>query len=217
MGILGDVELAAPGDGKLRVESVAWVEQEIGAELPDDVLVLLAIGDPVARIATGLASLESLLDVSETVLEIDDEEHAGRWIAIARVGSEPFAELMTGAPSAHELLLCIPETRGKSVLVVSGRRPRETTSLGAFIDDAVRGELRHLEKWPEVLDEARERADAPEAVMVEDGVDERKEPPRVRHERFGRGDVIETHEDKLLVRFDDGVTRKLLARFLAEA
>ena len=193
------------------------MEREIGATLPDDVLAQLALGDPVARIATGIASLEALLDASETVLEIDDEEYAGTWIAIARVGAEPFAELMTGSPSGRQLLLCIPEKPRGGVLVVSGRRPREVTSLGTFIDDAIRGELRHLEKWPEVLDESREVSDAPEALLVADGKRESAENPRVRHEKFGRGDVIESHEDKLVVRFEDGVTRKLLARFVAEA
>src|SRR5262245_35865828 len=96
-GLLKAAELPPAGNGELRVESIEWVERELGATLPDEVLALAAINHPVAAVASGVRGLDGIYNVTEKTPEIDPEEFPGSWIIFSTVYSEPFSELLEGA------------------------------------------------------------------------------------------------------------------------
>nr|MDQ3037025.1 hypothetical protein [Myxococcota bacterium] len=86
----------------LSLSHVVRVEEEISAHLHDDVLVLLALGDPVARLMTGLASTMSIAEAAE------DADTPEGYVRISRVYSDPIGELVDGAHGGAYLDVLVP-------------------------------------------------------------------------------------------------------------
>lgn len=225
-GLLGAAPLPERGSGALRLESVEWLERELDSSLPDELLAVLALRDPIVAVATGLSGLDAVLDVAEKVVELDDEAFAGTWIAVSRVSAEPFTELLGSAHGTSQLELCVrkdADPGGEAeLLVLEDDRPRQLLPLGELIGDVLRSELRHHDAWQSALATERELASfRPSAELVEDRPARHEPSPRVHHQKFGAGRVVESDgggpDAKLTVRFADGTTRRLLARYVEPA
>lgn len=200
----------------LSVSHVVRVEEEIEAHLHDDVLVLLALGDPIARLMTGLASTMSIAEAAE------DCEAPDGYVRIAKVSSDPLGELIEGAHGGAYVDLFAPRapTGDAAQLLVAydgGLASAKPRTLGAFLvgalDQAVaRGTLPGygtpkpipLVPQPRLAGSAKPRGTA-------------KKPPgseRVHHPKFGDGVVVtrigDGPEQKLVIAFADG-ERTLLA------
>jgi hypothetical protein len=190
----------------LSLSHVARVEDEIGARLHDDVLVLLAIVDPMARMLTGLASTMSIAEAAE------DFDAPKGYVRIATVYSDPIGELVDGAHGGAYVDVLAPRdpTGEEAQLLVAhdGHVERATRqTLSAFIvsalDDAVgRGALPSygtpaatpLAPAPRLTGTAKPRG--------------AKKPPgteRAHHPKFGDGVVM--------ARIGDGADEKLVIAF----
>ncbi|AKT39923.1 hypothetical protein [Chondromyces crocatus] len=195
--------------------ALVLLEREMGCVLQDDLLVLLAVRDPVARTFTGLHDLASVGD-AEDAGAYESETHA----CIAMAYSDPIAEMVDGAHGGAYVHLWVPRGSAPSAtVVVSTGDPSEGTEMtvGEYLmqrlDEAVSagwlgayGEKRvALLRTP-----ARLQGSAPAPVL-------QGKRMRVRHARFGEGTVVETNHDgeevKAVVAFADG-QRTLMMRFL---
>jgi len=213
--------------GPILMSQLEWVEQTIGARLPDELLALLSIGHPVAALATGLAGFESILNVSEEPVNLPaDSEHAGRsWLRISSVYCEPFMEPLRGAHGGAYWDLCVEsngcsDEGGADVLVLEDGKPVRLEKLGRIIWDIVLDEVAKL-------DEDDPHGVAPKTLELDVPciVDDRKgtaDPAtrRVCHENFGEGTVLGADGDgddaSLTIDFEAVGTKKIRARFIRE-
>lgn len=215
--------------GRLRAESVAWVEGEIGFHLPLEVLALIAIDHPVASIVTGLRGLSSVLDATEDDASpegVDDIDGAeGRdWRCVARVYCEPLSELVNGAHGGPDRALCVEPGSKETplpVLVLEDDRARELTTLPQLILDTISEELDRLGAKSLRAEQLAqlERWIAPVPELIDDSV--RPTPldlRRATHAQFGSGMVVGVAgsgpEARITVEFDDVGRKVVLARFL---
>jgi len=227
-------------DATLDVAVVHSIEKELGAALPDDVLVLLATGDAELACATGL-SLDRILDCAE-------DWGAGLpsgYVAIARVRERPFVARSNALgeggggyevlalrrsgvrASPNVLVVDAPKARGDLRRVPIEVGPEDETSLAEVARDKLTAWLRdHLkESWFAVLER--------EARLPLDDVSFRPSlagalpgPPvealrLVAHPKFGRGRVLEERtqdgDAKLVIDFETAGRKTLLARFVKDA
>lgn len=206
----------------LSLSHVTRMEDEIGAQLHDDVLVLLALVDPIARLMTGLASTVSVAEAAE------DHEAPDGYVRIATVYSDPIAERVDGAHGGPYVDLYAPRApagEAAQLLVgVDGKlRGAKAQTLGAFITHALdaavsRGALPSygtpkpipLDPAPRLTGAAKPRGRGA------------KKPPgteRVHHPKFGDGVVMarigDGADEKLVIAFADGERTLLASRIAA--
>jgi len=222
LSLCGPAALSIPARGtrrarpQVRLSHLARTEEEIGARLHDDVLALLAIGDPIARLLTGIESTMSIAEAAE------DREAPEGHVRIAMVYSDPIGELVDGAHGGPYFDLFAPRApdgEAAAILVATDGQldgAREHT-LGGFViaalDEAVgRGQLAAygtpraipLEPAPRLVGSAKPRS-------------QKRSSDRVTHPKFGEGVVIsrigQGEEEKAVVAFAGG-ERTLLTRFL---
>ncbi len=200
----------------LSLAHLERVEEEIGARLHDELLVLLALRDPVARLVTGIRDVLSIAEAAE------DHEGPDGYVCVSVVYSEPIAELVEGAHGAAYLSLFAPrEPSGAEAEIVVSRDGfldgAVTTTLAELIDDALheglasvedarsvtRGEAAPLEHAPRLVAGKKKRS----AELVR----------RVAHPKFGVGTVLrrigDGAESRLVIAFADR-ERTLLSRFV---
>jgi hypothetical protein len=205
------------GGATLDVAAVHDIETELGATLPDDVLILLATRDRDLACATGL-SLEDILESAEDWGDGVPDDH----VAIARVYWEPFAERENDAHGGEYEVLAIPRPgdRASPRILVDGLE----TTLATFAREKLTLWFRDQEGWIEAL---RREAALP---LVDDAFHPALVgalPPRavmreriVEHPKFGRGRVIEerieNQEPRLVIDFETAGRKTLLARFVTE-
>lgn len=208
----------------LSLVALERLEKAIGARLHDDILVLLALRDPVAALVTGIGDVNSIADAAD--------EHAAPdgWVCISVVYSDPVGELVADAHGGAYLYLAAEKNpRGEEARILVGWDGLEHSDpgdddepgepLGAFIEqmllEARSGEWRDDVQGgagrPEPLD--------PQPTLVRGRSLQRKSAGEglVSHPKFGTGEVIERsgegEEQKVVVKFADK-QRTLLARFL---
>jgi hypothetical protein len=201
----------------LDVGGVHATETELGATLPDDVLVLLATRDPDLACATGL-SLDTILDAKE---DWGDGLPEG-YVAIAHVYSEPFAARETGAHGgAFEVLgIATAGDRTSTCVLVDGVE----TTLAAFARDKITAWFRDRPGWLDALQRERALPLVDESFQPELVGSLRVAPTRperwVTHPKFGRGRVIEERADggepKVVVDFEGLGRKTLAARFVTD-
>lgn len=201
----------------VSLSHLARVEQEIGAHLHDDVLVLIALADPVARLMTGLSTTMAIAEAAE------DFEAPDGYVRIATVYHDPIGALDGdhGGPNIDLFAPCMAIAKPAQFLLGHEGSVDETPiSLGAFIgaqlDDAVgRGALpaygdrnaEPLEVAPKLIGAAKPKSKLKKPI----------DAARVSHPRFGEGQVLSRIGDgegsKLVIAFPEG-ERTLLARFV---
>ncbi len=209
----------------LSLVALERLEDEIGARLHDDILVLLALRDPVVQLLTGIGDVNSIADAA------DDHPAADGFVCISVVYSDPVGELVGDAHGGPYHYLTVPKhpEEDEAMILVSDdgvdtEAPAEgevlDESLGAFIEqmlqDARSGEWRDA-----VVAGAGSLAPLdPQPTLVRG---RRLQPKgggaglQVTHPKFGTGEVLEQNgegpDQKVLVRFADK-ERTMLARFL---
>lgn len=215
---------ATLGKATLDVAAVHAIEEELGATLPDDVLVVLALRDPDLNCATGL-SLDAILDAAEDWAEGVPEDH----VAIGYVYEEPFAEREEDAHGGAYQVIAVARRAQRSsphVLVVRDGAVDEETTLAAFAREKIAawygkdsaswlGALQREAALP-LVDESFQPA-LVGALRTPPAAPERF----VQHPKFGRGRVVETRtengETKLVIDFESAGRKTLLSRFVSDA
>jgi len=209
----------------LSLVALRRLEEEIGARLHDDVLVLLALRDPVVELFTGIGEVRSIADAA------DEYEAPDGWVCISMVYSDPVGELVAGAHGGPYYFLAVPrEPEGDEARVLVGLDGLDRTEPGDtgetlcdFIDRALHEA--GAGEWQDschIAPMGREQPLSPAPALVagrrlklQTGAGE-----RVTHPKFGEGEVIRRMDDgehqKIIVRFADG-ERTLLARFVKPA
>ena len=218
---LADYAKPAP----LRAESVEWIERTLDARLPDEILALIAMGHPVAAIATGITGLDAILDAAEEEVEPYEGK---QWLRVSHVYSEPFMEILDGSHGGPYRSLCVQpggsSEAGVDVLLLQDDHPVQIDKLGRLLCDIVSEEL--LKVDAETTGKRR-RARAPRFKIGKPRIiDDRGSQAaagarqRVRHSKFGEGVVIERDksgsEERLVVEFAEVGVKKLLARFVEQ-
>lgn len=202
----------------VSLSHLARVEQEIGAHLHDDVLVLIALADPIARLMTGLSTTMAIAEAAE------DFEAPDGYVRIATVYHDPIGALVDqahGGPNVDLFAPCAANPKPAQFLLGhAGSVEDEPITLCAFItsmlDEAVsRGALPKygtpkatpLEIAPKLIGTAKPKSKLKRPL----------DAARVNHPRFGDGVVISRIGDgegsKLVIAFAEG-ERTLLARFV---
>jgi hypothetical protein len=210
---------------RIDLHELDGIERQLGFALPDDVLILAALDEPLATVVTGIRDLGSVLDKA---LEEDAAPPPNGCAWISSVYHEPFAEIWEGAHGGSYLDLAIEKhadpTLDSVVLVAEDGRIGENVRrvpLHRFILESFAQQLPAKDAAiasEAAKDTARELGPMPLLVRA---------PPAavaerwVTHTKFGRGRVLDASgtgpDAKLRLRFDDGSERVLLARFVTDA
>lgn len=211
----------------LSLVALERLENEIGARLHDDVLVLLALQDPVATLLTGIGDVNSIADAAD--------EHAAPegWVCIAIVYSDPVGEVVADAHGAAYLYLAVPREPpdDEPARVIVGwdgldSAPVEDDEAGELLGDFIKEMLFDARggEWGDEVSGAAGGCEPlqPQPALVR-GRSLRRDGntnTRVTHPKFGEGEVIkrtgEGDDEKVVVRFADK-ERTLLARFVQPA
>lgn len=213
----------------LGIQEVERVEAEIGAQIPGEVLALVAIRDPIVELAVGLEGLESILDASEGSIEVTGggvEGAAGKWTGLCVAYSEPLAELFEGAHGGpyRGLAYRAGGDIGASpleVLVLEDDAPVAISTLGEVIFETLSAGVRGQDLWSRVeAERARVEPGGIEAILVDNRASRVSAARRVRHKTFGAGTVVAMRgggpEARATVEFDTAGEKLVLARFLED-
>lgn len=206
----------------LSLAALGRLEAELGVRLHDDVLVLLAIRDPIVALLTGIGALDDMAAAAET-------EAPEGLVCIAIVPADPVGERLRGEHGGASIYLCVPRaTDGPEARLLVywdgiDTEPPEDDAVGESIHRFVTGRIREARtgRWGELVSTAEGREEplepAPRLVpgrtlKLDDGAGE-----IVAHAKFGQGTVVrrigEGDAQKVVVRFADA-ERTVLARFL---
>ena len=199
----------------LHVAAVHAIEKELGVTLPDDLLVVLAAGKPILDRASGLR-LDGICDF------IDDGAFAPDGVTLGRVYSRPFAAHALNDHGGEFWRLGTPrdaDAASTRLLVDDGS---EHATLASFMHDRISEWYRdHSEHWLGALHALTRSSFADESfrpALVGELAQPVTAPPHwVSHPKFGRGKVVSTADDKVVVDFESGERRTLLSRFLADS
>jgi hypothetical protein len=204
----------------LEVGVVHALEVELDTVLPDDVLVIMAMGNSDLGRATGLATSDILECAEDWGPRYDvPDTH----VAIAWCHEDPFAE--EGVQGDFEVLaVARGGDRSSPDILVLRLGESESTTLAAFAREKLAAHHREhgTRLWNEVLRDAAARplvdlafhptlvGSLPAPVVL---------PERyVEHPKFGRGRVLEERPEKgetqLVVDFASCGKKRLLARFV---
>jgi hypothetical protein len=202
---------AAPtGPGTLDVGALAAIEAELGTELHDDVLVVLAARIPMLTTATALA-IDRVLD------RVGEAHPRDGWVSIAWVSERPFEARRDPGHGGglYDLYIPVP-ARADSVVAPDGFFDAPV-AFPTWVEDQLRPELGARSDWLELRERLAATADVP-AFALAGGVPELpRSTRRVIHDKFGVGTVVRALDDgsKLVIAFADG-ERTLLARFVRD-
>jgi hypothetical protein len=192
-------------------------EEALGTELHDDVLVLVAIADPVAKLISGITGTVSIAEAAE--------EHSSPkgWVCISAVADDPIGELTSGTHGGPHARIFVPKKPvGEAATVrvsVDGAQADEAVTLGAFIVSVLdaatsRGVL------PRFGTPKREPLEGPPRLTGVYGKRDKFARPtgeRVHHPKLGDGVVTarigDGEAEKLVIAFEGG-ERTVLARFV---
>jgi len=204
---------ADPTPVKLR--QLEAIENQIGIELPYDILAIAALRMPILSAASGI-------DLDGFVASHDDVGST-RWvpIATAEYGTmHPEYEFSPTDQGVHSLTLCIekkaPREGEPKVRVVDEEEPDRTKSEPLTHYLGRRLAQRYPDDWDAAIKRAAEKSLAAFPWTVEI-VDDRPPPLEiaVTHPKFGPGTIVKLMEgDKVEVRFASGETKTLLRKFL---
>ena len=177
------------------------------------------LGDPVLALLANHDATLLRWDLRADAIPGLDEQ--------ARAAGMP-AEFL-GITRSPELVDSVPAVRvgisfdGAQVRLLPVDDDASTVSLEAFLDARINDAIERLREL-HPSDEAHGRR----FLKVRESDLERFAPAlavpailpsadRVRHPKFGIGEVLRRQDDRLVVRFDDGVERALLSRFVEPA
>jgi hypothetical protein len=198
------------GPGTLDIGALAAIEAELGTELHDDVLIVLAARIPMLTTATALA-IDKVLDrVGEA------HPHDG-WVSIAWVSDRPFeARRYPGhGGGLYDLYVPVP-ARGVSVVAPDGFFDAPV-AFPVWVEDQLRPELGERNDWLDLREKLAAVADVPAFTLAGGAPEVPQSTRRVIHDKFGVGNVVHALDDgsKLVIAFADG-ERTLLARFVRD-
>jgi hypothetical protein len=215
-------DVAARGSLALELASVNAIESELGATLPDDVLVVLAARMPILDCASGLR-LDGIVDAAETAVERAARRHRplpDDLVVIGTLYCEPFAEREDGAHGGDDHTLAIPRSgdANGTRLVVDGH----DTTLAELMRDKITAWYRKLgTEWFAALHALTEHPFADDSFqprLVGELVRADLPVRLVTHAKWGRGRVVsELDGGKLVVDFDEAGRKTLLSRFVEDA
>jgi hypothetical protein len=201
----------------LRASAIQQIESEIGAELCDDVLTLVAIQDPIASLVTGIKSLASVAEAAADYFDAPDG-----WVRIGVAYHDPFGELLRGERGGPYVSLCVPKKNGgkpRLVALVDGEEEADETTFGAFVEARIREALSGERDAPAIFGKEKGLPLAldPAPRILAGRASRAPGQELVKHARFGEGEVVkrlgEGEAAKLVIRFADG-ERTLMARFV---
>ena len=207
-------EAAASADALLRADLVDDAEAELGVSLPGELLALIAVGHPIAGVATGIVGLEAVLDAThETAVE--------GWLPVSKVYHEPLAFAVQGGLEGPYRTLYVrhgdtAEVPVPLLVMEEGVADAETT-LGTYIAETIRHDYELLEDPPPLEPAGDYEVPSPELCTEADLA-----PPsatrirRVHHKKFGEGTVTTADGDKLTIAFDDSTTKVLKESFVTD-
>jgi hypothetical protein len=191
------------GPGTLDIATLAAIEAELGTELHDDVLIVLAAGIPMLTTATCI-EIDYILD------RLGEADVPAGWVSIGRHRDE------------HEDL-CVPvPARAESVIapsvLVDDHAFDAPLAFPRWVEEKLRGELETRSDWLELLVRLDTITELP--VFALTGRVPEVPPPvtrRVVHDKFGTGTVVRELDGgtKLVIAFADA-ERTLLARFVRD-
>jgi hypothetical protein len=205
----------------LSLVALEKLEEELGFRLHDDLLVLLALRDPIVKLFTGIGDLNDLGDASEN-------EAPEGYVCISTVYSDPVGERMADAHGGPYLYLVVPrEPEGLEarILVYEDGIDVEPPSDDAGVTiESLMDDLIHAARsgeWGEHVTTGPGREvpldPVPKLVAGRRLQTARGGGEKVTHPKFGEGTVVrrvgEGDQEKVVVRFADA-ERTLLARFL---
>jgi hypothetical protein len=203
-------DAALTGPGTVDIGALAAIEAELGAELHDDVLIVLAARIPMLTTATAL-SIDTVLD------RIGEAHPRDGWVSIAWVSERPFeARRYPGhGGELYDLYVPVP-ARAESVVAPGGffETPIE---FPVWVEDQLRPELGGRSDWLDLREQVAAMVDVP-AFALSGGVPQVSQVTRrVIHDKFGVGTVVRALDEgsKLVIAFADG-ERTLLARFVRD-
>jgi len=184
---------------EIDVDAVARVEKAIGRTLGDPLLALLANADGVTeRFEMRLGNVES---------HTREQREAGLPPGLLGIGRRPNG-LLIGAPALGMLLHLMREDEVSMVPTIAWLDEQISLQIEGLRDDQSDAKARVYHTISE-----GELAEFEPALVRSD------EPKRrVTHPKFGDGEVVRSFDrgEKLEIRFDDGATKTLLARFVTE-
>ncbi|MEO7111326.1 MAG: hypothetical protein ABI183_12880 [Polyangiaceae bacterium] len=206
------------GEATLDVSVVHAIETELGATLPDDALIIMALRDRDLSCATGL-KVDSILDIAEDCEDDAPDDH----VAIAQLDHEPFAARDEGVHGGALQVMSIarPGDAASPKIMVDGFED----TIAGFARDKITVWLRHNDNWLQVLSHEKDLPLEDESfkpaltglVVTKPAKPERK----VAHPKFGRGLVVEEKSDagdlKLVIDFENAGRKTLLAKFVTDA
>lgn len=192
-----------------RLEAVEAVEEAFGCRVPDPVLAYFAAG-LAGRYSRPMKSPRAMIELTQYLQEeLEEQRQRGRpirWspdrVVVFDEDNANFLAFGRGTPPSSDAILFIDHEG------VWTDPPIDTTLRSYLKSEAegFGGDIAKLEPFvAEVRDEPSAQGEESEDLLV-------------RHAKFGRGRIIDKDEGgkhaKWTVEFDDGQTRKLLARFL---
>ena len=149
------VDAAPTGPGTLDIGALAAIEAELGTELHDDVLVVLAARIPMLTTATALA-IDSVLDrVGEA------HPHDG-WVSIAWVSDRPFEARRYQGHGGGLYDLYVPVPARAASVVVPGGFFEAPVAFPVWVEDQLRPELGERSDWLELRERVAAVSDVPE-------------------------------------------------------
>jgi hypothetical protein len=208
------VDTTPTGSRTVDTGALAAIEAELGTELHDDVLIVLAARIPMLTVATGL-ELDGLLD------RVGEVEVPSDWVSVALVSDDPFAARRSRGESGGDVSdLCVPvPARAESMVGIAHKRRVHVDPLAfpPWVEDQLRLELGRRSDWLELLAKIVLVTELPTFALS--GSASELPPAAVRrviHDKFGVGTVVRALEGgKLVIAFADG-ERTLLARVLRD-
>jgi hypothetical protein len=198
------------GPGTLDIGALAAIEAELGTELHDDVLIVLAARIPMLTTATALA-IDRVLDRAGEARARDG------WVSIAWASERPFEARRDQGHGGdlYDLYVPVP-ARADSVVAVDGGFDAPV-AFPVWVEDQLRPELGDRSDWLDLRERLAAVADVPAFELTGRVPDVARSARRVIHDTFGAGTVVRALDDgsKLVIAFADG-ERTLLARFVRD-
>lgn len=194
------------GPGMLDIGALSAIEAELGTELHDDVLIVLAARIPMLTTATALAIDEVLDRVGEA------HPHDG-WVSIASVSDRPFEARRYPGHGGGICDLYVPvPARAESVVTTGRSKP---VAFPEWVEEQLSTELEVRSDWLNLRERLAAVSDVPAFALAGGVSDVPQYTRRVIHDKFGVGTVLHVLDNgsKLVIAFADG-ERTLLARFV---
>ncbi len=208
------------GEATLDVGVVHTLESELGATLPDDVLILMALRHRDLTCATGL-KIDAILDIAE----LCENKAEDNYVAIAQIDPEPFAARDEGAHGFPPLTIWIARDGEASSSTIRVDGFDETIAAFARNNFMVWLRQKENDEWLQTLSREKtlplEDDSFKPALTGSLTVKAAKPERKVAHPKFGTGLVVEEKADagdlKLVIDFENAGRKTLLAKFVTDA